>query len=217
MRECKSTGKNAGNSDYICNPETGLWVKKDGPTGKKILGGQVKSPVGKCKSSAKNANDPAYICNPQTGLWVKKDGPTGRKIVNSGGQQVKSPKKQQIKGKSPVKGKQCNPNGKNAKSPDYICNPQTGLWVKKDGPTGRRILGSPKSIKHTTSVKSIKDIPMHEKCKLTGVDEPITNIYYYKYPVGINSYLHPNHMHNLFVNVRMLILTNMGGHYPNPI
>ncbi len=91
MKDCKSTGKNAGNSDYICNPETGIWVKKDGPTGKKILGsGQLpgkqpgKSPVkpviGKkeCKSTAKNATDPAYICNPQSGVCVKKDGPTGK-------------------------------------------------------------------------------------------------------------------------------------------
>lgn len=188
MRECKSTGKNAGNSDYICNPETGIWVKKDGPTGKKILGGQLPlkqvKPVGKlqeCKSSAKNANNSAYICNPQTGVWVKKNGPTGRKILNSG-QQVKSPKKL-----SPIRSKKnCNPNGKNAKSPDYICNNETGLWVKKDGPTGRRILGSKRSPSPMPkSIKSIKSIPMHEKCKLTNVDEPITNVYYYKYPLGV--------------------------------
>jgi len=203
--DCKSNGKNADNSDYICNPKTGIWVRKDGPTGRKILDGSGQPPVqpviGKkeCKSSAKNATDPAYICNPETGVWVKKDGPTGRKIQSSG--KVKSP----VKGKALVQGKkECNPNGKNAKSPNYICNNETGLWVKRDGPTGRRILNSrqkPTSQRHTsvkrksvsfqrptsTRPKSPKSIPMHETCKLTNVNEPVTHVYYYKNPSGLQN------------------------------
>lgn len=36
--------------------------------------------------------------------------------------------------------KNCPQKGKNAKNPNYICNPKTGKWVKKDGPTGKKIL-----------------------------------------------------------------------------
>jgi len=38
--------------------------------------------------------------------------------------------------------KVCPQKSKFAGHPDYICNPATGVWVKKDGPTGRAILYS---------------------------------------------------------------------------
>jgi hypothetical protein len=36
-KKCKSTGKNANNKDYICNPVSGRWVKKSGAAGKKLM------------------------------------------------------------------------------------------------------------------------------------------------------------------------------------
>lgn len=34
---CPQKGKYAGHPDYICNPATGKWVKKSGPTGKSLM------------------------------------------------------------------------------------------------------------------------------------------------------------------------------------
>ncbi len=39
---CPNTSKFANNSNYICNPSSGKWVTKTGPTGKKILS-EIKS------------------------------------------------------------------------------------------------------------------------------------------------------------------------------
>ena len=35
--------------------------------------------------------------------------------------------------------RQCNPRNRNANNPEYICNPQSGRWVKRSGTIGRRI------------------------------------------------------------------------------
>lgn len=39
---CPQSSKFANDPDYICNPSTGKWVKKDGPTGKAIIEGKFK-------------------------------------------------------------------------------------------------------------------------------------------------------------------------------
>lgn len=138
---CNSNHKYAQDKNYICNPETGNWVKKDGVVGKKILGKTKKTG---CSQNHKHAKDKNYICNPKTWNWVKKDGAVGKKLLGaSGGGSGK---------------KECNPNNKNAKDKNYICNPETGKWVKKDGAVGKQILlVKSKSVKHkSNSINSVK-------------------------------------------------------------
>ena len=33
----------------------------------------------------------------------------------------------------------CPQNSPMATNPDYICNPQTGRWVRRDGPVGQHL------------------------------------------------------------------------------
>ena len=78
-RNCSKKSKNANDRNYICNPKTGRWVRKDGPTGKLLLvpkGGRKS-----CNKKSKNANDRNYICNPISGRWVRKNGPTGKQLA----------------------------------------------------------------------------------------------------------------------------------------
>lgn len=42
MKNCNKTNPKASNSDYICNPLTGRWVKKTSATGRNVL--QQKNP-----------------------------------------------------------------------------------------------------------------------------------------------------------------------------
>jgi hypothetical protein len=143
-KKCNSNHKNTQDKNYICNPQTGNWVKKDGVVGKKILGKTKKT---ECSPNHKYAKDKNYICNPKTWNWVKKDGVVGKKLLGgSGGENVGGPK-------------ECNPKYK--KGENYICNPETGKWVKKDGVVGKKILGHKKKMnspKH--SVKSTSSVPM---------------------------------------------------------
>ena len=52
MIECNPKLKSAKNKNYICNPKTGRWVKKDGKIGKQLLSSREKIPL-KLKTSPK--------------------------------------------------------------------------------------------------------------------------------------------------------------------
>lgn len=41
--------------------------------------------------------------------------------------------------------KTCSQKSKNANKPNYICNPQSGIWVRRNGPTGKMLLGLSKA------------------------------------------------------------------------
>lgn len=43
-----------------------------------------------------------------------------------------------------MRSKLCSPKSKNAKKPSYICNPESGIWVKKTGLTGKKVLATMK-------------------------------------------------------------------------
>ena len=36
--------------------------------------------------------------------------------------------------------KECNKKNQKANDPNYVCNPLTGQWIKKDGPTARKLI-----------------------------------------------------------------------------
>jgi hypothetical protein len=185
MKQCNSSHKNAQDDNYICNPVTGNWVKKDGAIGKKILQGVTKKAISvkKCSPTHINAKNPAYICNPGTGNWVKKDGAVGKQILNKG------------KSKSIVKHGQCDPKHKNAKNSDYICNPGTGNWVKKDGVVGKKLLQThpptkvkskspPPKVKSKSPPPKVKSASPHvgsrQECSITTTGNDIT-VYYYEH------------------------------------
>lgn len=52
--------------------------------------------------------------------------------------------------------KECNKKSPKASDPNYICNPETGLWVKKDGKIGKKILDNKKSPEKIYKQKSLK-------------------------------------------------------------
>lgn len=47
---------------------------------------------------------------------------------------------QQKKKKISIKGKKCSTKSKLAKSVQHVCNPLTGTWIKKGGPTYNKLL-----------------------------------------------------------------------------
>ena len=59
--------------------------------------------------------------------------------------------------KRPIRKKKCSEKGKYADYPDYICNPASGRWVKKDGPTGKKILAY---VFYKEPEKRVKKAPM---------------------------------------------------------
>ena len=85
-----------------------------------------------CPQNSPMANNPDYICNPQTGRWVRKDGPIGQYLTTHG--RTPGAYNQQKGGQN-----QCPQNSPMATNPDYICNPQTGRWVRRDGPVGQHL------------------------------------------------------------------------------
>lgn len=70
MKECNEKHKHANNKDYICNPETGRWVKRGGAAHKKFL--KKQNPV---KKTVKK------ILNPKTGKLIVKGGSTHKKLI----------------------------------------------------------------------------------------------------------------------------------------
>lgn len=52
--------------------------------------------------------------------------------------------------------KECNKKSPKASDPNYICNPKTGRWVKKDGLLGKKIRSNKKSAKKSAKQKSPK-------------------------------------------------------------
>lgn len=56
--------------------------------------------------------------------------------------------------------KKCNPKSNKAKQPElYICNPETGRWVKRDGKKGREIIakyGDLPAVQATEAPKPVK-------------------------------------------------------------
>ena len=83
-KPCSKILPAAKSGKHICNPETGKWVLKTGPTGKKILAGGVTPSTSSkqtCNPNTASAKSGKHICNPKTGKWVLKTGPTGKKIL----------------------------------------------------------------------------------------------------------------------------------------
>ena len=64
MVNCDKNSEYSKNSDYICDYDTGKWIKKK-----------------PCNENNPKANDGQHICNEKTGYWVKKDGKIGMKIL----------------------------------------------------------------------------------------------------------------------------------------
>ncbi len=69
--------------------------------------------------------------------------------------------------------KRCSEKSKYAKDPGYICNPDTGRWVKKDGPTGKRILAQKAVVKAKPSPKKI----LFQKAVVKAKPSPKKKIY----------------------------------------
>lgn len=126
MVNCDKNSEFAKNKDYMCDFDTGNWIKK------KICNEK------NAKAQEKDANNEnTHICNEKTGYWVKKDGKIGMKLLLDkqkelelmGGKKKKSlsPKKSLPKSlhkssspsihKSPIKSKSKSPIKSKSKSP----------------------------------------------------------------------------------------------------
>jgi hypothetical protein len=70
-KQCPSNSPKAQDPNYICNPQSGRWIKKDGARARKLKIGIFSSP---CPSNSPKAKDPSYICNGKTGRWIKRNG-----------------------------------------------------------------------------------------------------------------------------------------------
>ena len=68
-KQCPPNSPKAQDPNYICNPQSGRWIKKDGACARKLKIGTFSSP---CPSNSPKAKDPNYMCNPKTGRWIKK-------------------------------------------------------------------------------------------------------------------------------------------------
>lgn len=74
-KQCPPNSPKAQDPDYICNPQTGRWIKKDGACARKLKIGIFSSPNYRskpCPFNSPKAQDPNYMCNPTTGRWIKK-------------------------------------------------------------------------------------------------------------------------------------------------
>jgi hypothetical protein len=54
--------------------------------------------------------------------------------------------------------RRCNPKSRHAKNREYICNPKSGRWVRKDGPTGMKIYKPKRVSKRTDRTKYQKPV-----------------------------------------------------------
>jgi hypothetical protein len=84
MVNCDKNSEFAKNPDYICDYDTGNWIKKK-----------------PCNENNPKANDGEHVCNEKTGYWVKKDGKIGLKILLEKQQHSSSSKSPKSKSKSP--------------------------------------------------------------------------------------------------------------------
>src|SRR5437016_1970529 len=107
------------------------------------------SQIKECSKKAQHANNPDYVCNPLTGRWIKKDGDRYKELISKGfitaegkptEKLLKIPFKAPVTLKKPVVApplsptkKECSKDSDKAKDPEYICNPLSGLWIKKGG------------------------------------------------------------------------------------
>jgi hypothetical protein len=98
-----------------------------------------------CDPNNEKAKKPdEYICNEETGNWIKKSSAKGKAILKKLSQ-APGVVAQQVPKQVPVAGlkpkKDCDPNNPKAKKPDeYICNDETGNWVKRNSAKGKDIL-----------------------------------------------------------------------------
>lgn len=90
--------------DYIYNPASRRWVRKDGPTGKRLLEA------------------------PRRAVRRAKHRPVRRTVRRA---TRRTRRKTTRKAPQRVVKKKCNPNHKYANHPDYICNEKTGRWKKR--------------------------------------------------------------------------------------
>ena len=138
----------------ILNPATNRCVKRDGAIGRRILATAApaasrpasprRPPRSGLDGLRQNLNDlnqarcpPGKIVNPATNRCVKRDGPIGRRILAAqGGSGAAAPRAASPRRPAARAAAQGDcPPGK-------IRNPATGRCVKRDGPTGRRILAA---------------------------------------------------------------------------
>ena len=138
----------------ILNPATNRCVKRDGPTGRRILAAAApaarpasprRPPRSGLDGLRQNLSDlnqarcpPGKILNPATNKCVKRDGAIGRRILAAQGgsraaaaPRASSPRRPAARAAS-----------RGDCPPGKIRNPATGRCVKRDGPTGRRILAA---------------------------------------------------------------------------
>jgi len=128
-----------------------------------------------CPQKSKFSNDPDYICNPTTGKWVKKTGPTGQLILAG---KIKPKTTEQIKEMQMKMNlpKNCPPESKFANKPGYVCNPKTGKWIKKAGPTSYKISEQMKSPHDYELISIFPDINPKMNLKITHSEYDVLQI-----------------------------------------
>jgi len=136
---CPQKSVHANDPEYICNPATGKWVKKSGPTGKLILSGKIQSKNIAPTTRKTQLKDVAST----TGKTQSKDAALTRK--------------------------KCNPNSKFFGNPDYICNPKTGKWVKISGPIGKKLQKEQLQTQQSHSLQYKTEQLQSEKFKLSMI------------------------------------------------
>jgi hypothetical protein len=118
---CQKKSKHANKEGYVCNLKTGRWIKSNGPTHKKLL-----QKIGPHIFSLTIA-ETGYVCNLKTGRWIKSNGPTHKKLLQKIGPHIFS----LTIAETGSKVCQCSPQSQFATNDNYLCNSQSGRWVKK--------------------------------------------------------------------------------------
>jgi len=88
-----------------------------------------------CQKKNQHAGKEGYICNLTTGRWIQLNGTTYKKVFKEMGPTVFSSSMTEAQKKIC----QCPSNSQFSKNANYQCNPQSGRWIKKSGPTALKL------------------------------------------------------------------------------
>jgi hypothetical protein len=132
--------------DEILNPETNRCVKRNGAVGKKVIAEMKKK---KCKEDE--------ILNPASNRCVKRNGAIGKKLI------AEMEKNKRSKSKRTRNSKRRRSKSKKECEKNKILNPETNRCVKRNSPTGRKLLNKINNFKQI-----VKELIENKKVETKG-------------------------------------------------
>lgn len=89
-----------------------------------------------CNPYARHALQVGYFCNPITGRWNKE---SKRARIRAGFNPENINSQLTVNNLSSRTSQRCNAAARNARNPNYICNPVSKRWVKRSGRIGKTL------------------------------------------------------------------------------